>query len=368
MKFSLTPVLVAVSALLAAVANGEVIALTPKTFDTVIDGSKPALVEFYAPWCGHCKQLAPIYDELGDLYEKYKDQVVIAKVDADAHRDLGSRFDIKGFPTLKWFPKGSTTPENYEGSRDVESFIKFIGDKTGVAPKIKTPETFVKALTASSFDEVVLKDDKTHVLVEFFAPWCGHCKNLAPIYEKLAKTFAPQTNVIIASVDATKEPALAQKYNIAGFPTIKFFSAADNEPVDYNGGRTEEDFVQFLNENTGSQRVAGGGLLSTAGRISALDSLARKFISAAKSERDTLIKEAQAEAKELKDKFANYYSKVMEKIQKAGSGYIQTETARLNKILASGSTTPEKRDDFTIRKNILAAFEEKETSDAREEL
>ena len=62
--------------------------------------------------CGHCKNLAPTYEELGGVYEKSKD-VVIAKVDADAHRDLGGRFGVQGFPTIKFFPRGSTTPEEY---------------------------------------------------------------------------------------------------------------------------------------------------------------------------------------------------------------------------------------------------------------
>ena len=51
--------------------------------------------------CGHCKHLAPVYEELADAYLHAKDKVTIAKVDADAHRDLGQRFGVSGFPTLK---------------------------------------------------------------------------------------------------------------------------------------------------------------------------------------------------------------------------------------------------------------------------
>lgn len=60
--------------------------------------------------CGHCKRLAPEYEKLGAAYEGSND-VVIAKVDADADRTLGGRFGVRGFPTLKFFPKGSTEPE-----------------------------------------------------------------------------------------------------------------------------------------------------------------------------------------------------------------------------------------------------------------
>lgn len=60
--------------------------------------------------CGHCKALAPTYEKLGEAFAK-SDDVVIAKVDADGEKSLGSRFDVSGYPTLKYFPKGSTSAE-----------------------------------------------------------------------------------------------------------------------------------------------------------------------------------------------------------------------------------------------------------------
>jgi len=60
--------------------------------------------------CGHCKALAPTYEKLGEAFAK-SDDVIIAKVDADADKTLGSRFGVSGFPTLKYFSKGSTSAE-----------------------------------------------------------------------------------------------------------------------------------------------------------------------------------------------------------------------------------------------------------------
>lgn len=64
----------------------------------------------FLPGCGHCKRLAPAYEEVGKAYDN-SDDVVIAKVDCDAERSLAQRFGVSGYPTLKFFPKGSTEPE-----------------------------------------------------------------------------------------------------------------------------------------------------------------------------------------------------------------------------------------------------------------
>lgn len=133
---------------------------------------KPALVEFFAPWCGHCKNLAPVYEELGQAFAFAKDKVSIAKVDADREKELGKRFGIQGFPTLKWFDGKSNKPEDYNGGRDLESLSEFITKKTGIKPKkaAKLP-SHVQILTDTSFKTEIGSDKD--VLVAFTAPWCG---------------------------------------------------------------------------------------------------------------------------------------------------------------------------------------------------
>ena len=96
-----------------AVEDGVTV-LTPDNFKDVVGKDVPVFVEFYAPWCGHCKSLAPEWAALAGAFSK-ADGVVIAKVDADAHKELGNDYDVKGFPTLKWFPAGSLKPEDYSG-------------------------------------------------------------------------------------------------------------------------------------------------------------------------------------------------------------------------------------------------------------
>merc|ERR1712156_1181011 len=99
--------------------------LVGKNFEEVAkDAAKHVLVEFYAPWCGHCKQLAPTWDKLGEHF-KDDDSIVIAKSDATQNEFDG--VEVQGFPTLKYFPKGEgAAMMDYNGGRDLDSLIKFV--------------------------------------------------------------------------------------------------------------------------------------------------------------------------------------------------------------------------------------------------
>lgn len=87
---------------------------------------KDVLIEFYAPWCGHCKSLAPKYDELGE--KMTGEEVEIVKMDATAN-DVPPAYSVSGFPTLYWLPSDTKTPESYQGGREVDDFVKFISKK-----------------------------------------------------------------------------------------------------------------------------------------------------------------------------------------------------------------------------------------------
>ncbi|XP_065337000.1 protein disulfide-isomerase A3 [Cloeon dipterum] len=105
--------------------EGPVVVAVAKNFDEVVTKvDKDVLIEFYAPWCGHCKKLAPTFDELG---EKMKgEDVSIVKMDATAN-DVPSTYDVRGFPTLYWVPKNNKdSPVRYESGREVNDFVEYI--------------------------------------------------------------------------------------------------------------------------------------------------------------------------------------------------------------------------------------------------
>jgi len=340
--------------LCASYSLAGVVDLTPDNFDTVVDGSKGAFVEFFAPWCGHCKTLAPEYEIVGEAFAR-ENRVVVAKVDADAHKDLGGRFDVHGFPTLKWFPKGSKTPENYEGGRSADDIIKFINEKAGTNAKVKKAATDVTDLDDANFDSIVL-DSSKDVLVEFYAPWCGHCKHLAPVWDKLATAFKNEQNVVIAKIDADKYRDIGSRYGVSGFPTLKWFPKDNKDAVAYEGGREVNDLVSYVNLHSGTARSVDGKLDSNAGRVSALDDLAKQFVSGA--DFAGLLKKAEEAAKGLsaKDSFSGkVYLKVMSSIKEKGVGFVATEVTRIERLM-QGSITGEKLDEFTKRTNILHAF------------
>lgn len=112
--------------------QGPVTVVVGTTFDAIVmDTSKDVLVKYYAPWCGHCKSLAPVWEELGQHFADNND-LVIAKFDATANEVAG--LSIRGYPTLRFYPKDNKGGIDYDGERDLDSFKKWLAEhSTAVA-------------------------------------------------------------------------------------------------------------------------------------------------------------------------------------------------------------------------------------------
>ncbi|PWN52496.1 hypothetical protein IE53DRAFT_385071 [Violaceomyces palustris] len=369
--------LLAVAILASACLASNVLDLTKtKDFDSTVGKGQGVLVEFFAPWCGHCKNLAPVYEQVADAFSSKKQSVLVAKVDADKNKDLGKRFGVKGFPTLKWFPSGSLEPQEFNAGRDLNAIAGFITEKSGVKSSIKPPPPPAAVqLTDKNFD-LVVKDPENDVLVEFYAPWCGHCKNLNPIYQEVAKDFENEDHCIVAQMDADNaaHKHIAQDYGVSSYPTIMFFPKGSKEkkPEPYNQGRSRAEFLKYLNEKCTTFRTEGGKLTELAGRMPSLDGLAARFYAAKSEARPKVLEElkqfvdrlSKAEtASAEKNKAAEYYVKVVEKTL-AKPDYVSNETKRLTKILekhASGASqlSGRKADEIQKKLNILKAIVDK---------
>jgi len=462
-------------AVLGEITKDEgVLVLTEKNFQEALDANEFILVEFYAPWCGHCKALAPEYAKAAGILAEKGSSIALAKVDATEEPKIAEQFEVRGYPTLKFFRNGKDT--EYNGGRTADTIVTWLEKKTGppaktlatveeakafvaendiavigffdtvdsdgakaflaaagnmddypfgitteaavlaeykaagvvifknfdegrndlegevteesvaafvagnslplvvdfsqdTAQKIfsgeikshlllfmsaaaedhaakvemargiakdykgqmlfvtintdeedhkrimeffgmeeselpsmriikleedmskfkptstelsdsnirafvksylagelkphlmseEIPEDWdkepVKVLVAKNFEEVA-KDTSKDVLVEFYAPWCGHCKQLTPIWDKLGEKYKDHESIIIGKMDATANEL--EDIKVQGFPTIKLIQKETNKIIDYNGERTLDGFVKFL-ESGGVHGAAAEG-------------------------------------------------------------------------------------------------------------
>lgn len=237
----------------------DVIELTASNFQNrVINSDEIWIVEFYAPWCGHCKSFAPEYKKAATAL---KGLIKVGAVDMTQHQSVGQPYNVQGFPTVKIFGADKKKPTDYQGARTAQGLAdaainemrktvsaRLGGRTTGSSDsgdgKKRSGKDEVIELTDSNFESLVL-NSKDIWMVEFFAPWCGHCKNLAPHWRDAAAEL--KGKVKLGALDATVHQNMASKFGIKGFPTIKYFAPGSSaeDAVDYDGGRTSSDIVQW---------------------------------------------------------------------------------------------------------------------------
>lgn len=123
----------------AAVCADDVFQLTSANSEESFASGKNLFVKFFAPWCGHCKSMAPAWKELATDYVA-SSSVVIAEADCTADgKDVCTKFGVSGYPTIKYFKDGSAEAHDYEGGRDVATLKSWTKENLEVACDIKDP-------------------------------------------------------------------------------------------------------------------------------------------------------------------------------------------------------------------------------------
>jgi len=210
--------------------------LNRDTFAHYVQPLELVMVEFYAPWCGHCKKLEPEYKRASEVLKK--EGIMIAKVDASKEAELAKEHMIQGFPTLSVFKKGVKF-EDFSGERTADAIIAYMRKLND--PNWAPPPSAVVTLTADNFTKFV-KNEKLS-LAMWYAPWCKHCKQVMPEYEGAAQDLK-EWGIPLVKVDGTREKELADQYGIGGWPMFKLFRKG--RVFDYNGPREKQNIIDFM--------------------------------------------------------------------------------------------------------------------------
>ena len=205
-----------------------VLVLTSDNFDTAIKSNDLVLVEFYAPWCGHCKALAPEYAKAAEVLMEKESKIKLAKIDAQAHRENADKYGVRGYPTLKYFRQG--VPIEYKGGRQADSIISWVESKA------EPPTTPLN--TGEGIENFI--EQNSVAVVGFFKD-----KDAAK-----AKVFLQVAN----DMDDIKfgfvtDPKLFGKYEVSE-EGIVLFKSFDEKRNDYNGNADAEELEKFVRTNS----------------------------------------------------------------------------------------------------------------------
>lgn len=230
-----------------------------KAAEVIFSNSKECVFLLYG---NDASKAAPLQKVLEEASAELKGKVLMS--DSKITEGLGSRLaeflgvNVDAEPKFMMITFANEDVQKYslDGENTVANLLKFVKDVQGgaIQPTLKSEEVPaandepVKVVVGKTFEEIVL-DDTKDVLVEFYAPWCGHCKSLAPKYDELAKLLAWNKNIVIAKMDSTLNEV--KQVSVKSFPTIKLWTRGNKaNPIDYNGEREVDGFVAFLKEKT----------------------------------------------------------------------------------------------------------------------
>ncbi|GKT52518.1 putative protein lysine methyltransferase SET5 [Colletotrichum spaethianum] len=213
--------------------SSAVLQVDAKNYDTLIAKSNyTSIVEFYAPWCGHCQNLKPAYEKAAKNLDGLA-KVAAIDCDDDANKPLCGQFGVQGFPTLKIVrpgkKPGKPVVEDYQGPRTATGIVEAVVDKIN---------NHVKRVTDKDLDSF-LEGDKPKAI----------------LFTEKGTTSALLRSVAIDFLDAvtvgqvrSKEAKAVEKFGVKSFPTLVLLPGGDKEPIVYDGELKKDGLVSFISQ------------------------------------------------------------------------------------------------------------------------
>uniref|UniRef100_A0A4X2JWR0 Protein disulfide-isomerase n=1 Tax=Vombatus ursinus TaxID=29139 RepID=A0A4X2JWR0_VOMUR len=209
----------------------NILVLTQHNFDRALREHRYLLVEFYAPWCGHCRSLAPEYAKAASLLKNESSELKLAKVDGPAEMKLVEEFGVNGYPALKFFRDGDRSqPVEFTGPREAEGIVRWLKRRLGPAATQLETEA----------ETTQLIDSQDIVIIGFF-------KDLQD--EDTAGFLATAEDAVDLTFGFTDRPELFQKYGLSQDTVVlfkKFDEGRADYPVDEELGLDQADLSRFL--------------------------------------------------------------------------------------------------------------------------
>ncbi|KAK3083050.1 hypothetical protein FSP39_012593 [Pinctada imbricata] len=195
---------------------------------------EPWFVDFFAPWCPPCMRLLP---EFRKAAKDYGNIVNFGTVDCTMHTNLCRNYNIRSYPTTIFY--NQSVPHQYHGHHSAHSMVEFIQD---------TMSPPVIDLDPHSFQALLMeRDDDTVFLVDYFAPWCGPCQQLAPEWRRLAKSLKNTKNIFVGQVDCQKHSGLCRENQVRSYPNMRLYPATQRgkgSHFEYNGWHRDAESLR----------------------------------------------------------------------------------------------------------------------------